>query len=83
MGRPGGAGGDPTVGGGHLGVGVGSRFFGSGDSTVDKDKGPFINITSFLVFHTKVTVNIGLKEVVRIVTSIPFYWEHFEQEHWS
>ena len=43
MGRPGGAGGDPTVGGGHLGVGVGSRFFGSGDSTVDKDKGPFIN----------------------------------------
>ena len=70
VGRPGGAGGDPTVGGGHLGVGVGSRFFGSGDSTVDKDKGPFINITSFLVFHTKVTVNIGLKEVVRMVTFI-------------
>ena len=32
-----------------------------------------IHVTSFLVFHTntKVTVNIGLKEVVRMVTSIP------------
>ena len=30
-----------------------------------------IYVTSFLAFHTKVTVNIGLKEVVRMVTSIP------------
>ena len=28
-------------------------------------------VTSFLVFHTIVTVNIGLKKVVRMVTSIP------------
>ena len=34
--------------------------------------GQVINVTSFLVFHTKVTLNIGLKEVVRMVTSIPF-----------
>ena len=27
-----------------------------------------IYVTSFLVFHTKVTVNIGLKDVVRMVT---------------
>ena len=30
-----------------------------------------ILVTSFLVFHTKVTVNIGLKAAVRMVTSIP------------
>ena len=53
-------------------------------------------VTSFFVFHTKVTVKIGLKEVVEMVTSIPlirclccltlvkdFYWEHFEQGLWS
>ena len=39
-----------------------------------------IYVTSFLVFHTKVTVNIDLKDVVRMVTSIPsmrclcYYW---------
>ena len=26
---------------------------------------------SFLVYHTKVTVNVGLKDVSRMVTSIP------------
>ena len=29
-----------------------------------------INVTSFLVFHTKETVSIGLKNVIRVVTSI-------------
>ena len=29
----------------------------------------WIDVTSFLVFHTNVTVNIGLKEVVRMVKS--------------
>ena len=28
-----------------------------------------IYVTSFLVFHTNVTVNIGIKDVVRMVTS--------------
>ena len=31
-----------------------------------------VYVTSFLVFHTKVTVNIGLKKVFRMVTSIPW-----------
>ena len=30
-----------------------------------------INVASFLVFQTEVTVNIGLKDVVRMVASIP------------
>ena len=30
----------------------------------------YIDVNSFLVFRTKVTVNIGLKEVVKMVTSI-------------
>ena len=38
---------------------------------VQSSVGYGINVTSFLVFHTKVTVNIGLKEAVRMVTSIP------------
>ena len=32
--------------------------------------GQVINVTSFLVFHTKVTVNSGLKEVIRMGASI-------------
>ena len=57
-----------------------------------------INVTSFLVFHTRVTVNIGLKEVVRMVTSIPLirclcykpecirpfsFWELLKQGYWG
>ena len=34
-------------------------------------KRKWLYVTSFLVFHTKVKVNIGLKDAVRMVTSIP------------
>ena len=48
-------------------------YIKSWGSDFERSVDQYINITSFLVFHTKVTVNIGLKEVVRMVTSIPIF----------
>ena len=37
-----------------------------------------IHVTSFSVFYTDTTVSIGLKHVLRMVTSILFIWEDLE-----